>query len=58
MLNLYMHSLSLFFKDGILKIPGNKLIMNGYNNDNPKLINVSLIRWICVFLYTAQKHDR
>ena len=43
-------------KAGTLNNPGNKYKINGYNKDNPKLIKVSLIRWICVFLYTAQKH--
>jgi hypothetical protein len=41
-----MNSLSLFnaFNEGVLKNPGNKLSPNGYNRDNPKLINVSSIR--------------
>ena len=56
---LYRIFLSLFFafNDGILKMPGNILIAKGYKFDNTKLINVSLIKIICVFLYTAQKHE-
>ena len=59
-LNLYINSWSLFddFSAGILKIPGNKLIPNGYINDNPKLIIVSLKRGIWVLAYIAQKHDK
>ena len=45
-----MHSLFLFFIDGILNIPGNKFNINGYKKDNPKLDNVSVIRWIWEFL--------
>ena len=52
LLNLYKHSLFCIdaLKEGILKIPGIKHRPNGYNNDNPKQINVFLIKCICVFL--------
>ena len=46
------------FSDGSLNIPGIKNKPMGYNKDIPKLIIVSLIRWIWVFLYMAQKHDK
>ena len=54
-----MHFLSLFLalNEGILKIPGNKLIPNGYNIDKAKLINVSLNKKVWVFPHTPQKHD-
>ena len=42
---------------GILNIPGIKFNPNGYSIDNPKLIKVSLINIIWVFLYTAQKEE-
>ena len=60
MINLYKHSLFAFFalNEIILKMPGIRYNNKGYIKDNPKLIRVSLIRWICVFLYTAQKHDK
>ena len=59
LLNLYKQIESLLgdFNEIILKTPGNKFIPKGYNKDNPKLINVSFKRYICVFLYTAQKHE-
>ena len=40
----YKHFLAFFFdlNAGILNIPGNKFIANGYVIDNPKLIKVSL----------------
>ena len=44
--NLYKHFLFLPRKALILKIPGIKYDPNGYINDNPKLIAVSLIKWI------------
>ena len=55
----YIHSLSLFFdlKAGILKIPGNRLKQNGYTIDKQKLIIVSFIKIICVFIYTMQKQE-
>ena len=31
---------------------------NGYNKEVAKLIEVFLIRYTCVFLYTVQKHDK
>ena len=49
-LNLYKHlflcCFSVFcpFNEGILNIPGIKLMNIGYTNDNPKLINVSSIK--------------
>ena len=43
LLNLNKHSLFVLFNEGILNIPGNKFNINGYNNDNPKLNNVSFI---------------
>ena len=43
LLNLYRH-LFFFFNDGILKIPGNKLITRGYKSEVIKLIIVSLIK--------------
>ncbi len=51
-LNLYKHFLLFFddLKEGILKKIGNKHRPIGYNKDNTKEINVSFIRWICVFL--------
>ena len=59
LLNLYRHFLSLFLalNAEILKNPGNKFIPNGYNIDKPKLINVSLINIISVFIYTTQKQE-
>ena len=56
---LYIHCLSFFFalKAGILNIPGNKFKPNGYIIDVAKLINVSLIKIIWVFVYTAQKQE-
>ena len=57
LLNLYKNLLP-FFKEDILTIPGNKFNNKGYTNDNPKLIKVSLIKWIWVFLYTAPKHPK
>ena len=39
-------SLVLLLNDGILNIPGKKYIINGYNIDIVKLINVSLIKGI------------
>ncbi len=45
------------FNAGILKIPGNKFNPNGYIMDIPKLIKVSVINRICVFLYTPQKQE-
>ena len=60
LLIIYKHFL-LFLgldKEGILKIPGNKYIPNGEINDEPKLINVSLIKWYWVFLYIAQNIDK
>ena len=58
-LNLYRPSLflSFFLKEGILNIPGNKYIANGYTNEREKLIKVSLIKIIWVFTKTAQKHE-
>ena len=43
-----MHFLSLFFSlnEGILKIPGIKYKINGYNNDNAQLDNESFIKCI------------
>ena len=57
--NRYKHFLSLFldFKAAILKIPGNKFNPNGYIIDITKLIKVSIINIICVFLYTPQKQE-
>ena len=59
LLNLYKHFLSFFLalNAGILKIPGNKYKPNGYTNDNEKLIKVSVISTIWVFLYTPQKQE-
>ena len=59
LLNLYKHFLSFLgaLKAGIRKNPGTKFSPRGYNIDNAKLIEVSSIRIIWVFLYTAQKHD-
>ena len=37
-------------------MPCIKYNINGYNTDNPKLINASFIRWNWVFLYIPQKH--
>ena len=56
---LYIHCLSFFFalKAGILNIPGNKFKPKGYIIDVAKLINVSLIKIIWVFVYTAQKQE-
>ena len=42
---------------GILKHPGIRHKIKGYNIEERKLIKVSLIKIIWVFLYTAQKHD-
>ena len=55
----YMHFLSLFFalNAGIRKNPGNKFNPKGYNIEILKLINVSFINIIWVFLYTAQKQE-
>ena len=54
---LYKHTLFLFFalNAHILKIPGIKLIKNGFTNDKPKLIILSLIRYIWLFIYIPQK---
>ena len=41
-------------KAGILKIPGNKLIMKGKLKEKIKLIKVSFIKWIWVLEYIAQ----
>ena len=51
-LNLNKHILSLFFalKAGILNIPGNRYKPNGYTIEIPKLIKVSIIKIIWVFL--------
>ena len=59
LLKLYIIFLSFWgaLKAGILNKPGNKYIPRGYIIDNPKLIIVSFIRWIWVFLYIAQKED-
>ena len=57
LLILYKQILFLLFIAGILKNPGIKLSPKGYIIDNPKLIKVSFNKMICVFLYTAQKHD-
>jgi len=52
LLNLYKHSLLSFpgFKAGIRNIPGTKQRKNGYSKYNPKLITVSFIKRIWVFL--------
>ena len=34
---------------------GNKYKIKGYKSPNPKLIEESFIKAICVFLYTSQK---
>ena len=59
LLNLYNHFLSLLgaLKAVIRKNPGTKFSPRGYIIDNTKLIEVSSIRIIWVFLYTAQKHE-
>ena len=46
-----------FFSENIRKAAESKQIINGVTNDNPKLDKVSLIRYICVFLYTKQKQE-
>ena len=38
-------------------MPGNKHVAIGLNKGNIKLINVSFITIICVFLYTTSKQD-
>ena len=43
--------------EGILNIPGNKLIAKGYNIEKKKLRRVSLNNIVCVLLYTAQKQE-
>ena len=53
----HLNFLFFNFKAVILKSPGINDSANGYTNDNPKLIPVSLINIIWVFLYTAQKHE-
>ena len=58
LLNLNMHSFLLLFNEDNLTIAGNKFKQNGYIKDNPKLINISFIKWIWVFLYTKQKNDK
>ena len=59
LLNLYKHFLSLLgdLKAGIRKNPGIKFNPKGYSIDKAKLIKVSFIKIIWVFLYTAQKLD-
>ena len=58
-LRIYKYFLSLFFalNTGILKNPGIKFKPNGYIIDKVKLIMVSIINIIWVFLYTAQKQE-
>ena len=51
-------ALLLLFKEGILNIPGNRLITKGYKREVEKLISVSLIRYTWVFLYTEQKQAK
>ncbi len=60
MLNLNKHLCLplLLLKDKILKKQGNKIITNGVRNEREKLDVTSKRRWICVFLYTAQKHPK
>ena len=59
LLNLYNSGLFVpFFNEGILKIPGIKLIAKGVIKDSKKLDNTSVNRCICVFLYTTQKQDK
>ena len=45
-LNLYIHLLSCLdaLKEGILKIPGIKHSINGYNKDNTSENNISFIK--------------
>ena len=56
---LYIQILSLFsvLKEEILKIESIKFKPNGYAIDKAKLINISSIKIICVFVYTAQKQE-
>ena len=58
LLALNMQLLLESFNEIILKIPGNKLIRNGYIKEIPKLINVFSIRYFCVFWNTAPKEDK
>ena len=44
-------------KEGILKHPGIKDSINGYTNDDPKLVSVSFINIVWVFIYTPQKQE-
>ena len=44
-------------KEGILKHPGIKDNINGYTNDDPKLVSVSFINIVWVFIYTPQKQE-
>ena len=48
----------LYLRAGILSKPGMRLIGKGYKREVAKLIRVSLIRYVWVFLYTAQKQER
>ena len=57
-LNKYCCFPFLSFKDKILKKQGNILVLNGVIKERPKLDVTSNKRWICVFLYTAQKHPK
>ena len=56
MLNLNKNSPGSL-KDFILIIAGNKERIKGYSKEIPKLIKVFFIRYIWVFLYTAQKQE-
>ena len=60
LLILNKHDLLLLgsFNEIILKILGNILIKKGYIKERPKLINVFLIRYTCVFWNTAPKEDK
>ena len=48
----------LCLRAGILNKPGIRLIAKGYKSEVAKLMRVSLMRYVCVFLYTAQKQAK
>ena len=54
---MFILSFLASLKADILNIPGNKDIPRGYIIDKQKLIIISLIRWVWVFTYIAQKQD-
>ena len=58
-LNLYKFFLFLDLDNEIfLNIAGIKLVPIGKRLSIPKLTNVSMIKWIWVYLYTAQKQPK